>query len=151
MRKYNWKAQFYCYGVSEKIHTPLIRTKYTCIDEVEKWEIVYVIWYKLTQVAILKFDFQFALTNPESGFPLTGPTWIIKVVWGMLYAKVFQVEKEMATHSSILAWRIPGTEEPGGLPSMGSHRVGHDWSDLAAAAPSHLPPHEGFKGQSLET
>ena len=43
-------------------------------------------------------------------------------------------EKEMATHYSILAWRIPGTEEPGGLPSMGSHRVGHDWSDLAAAA-----------------
>ena len=40
----------------------------------------------------------------------------------------------MATHSSILAWRIPGTGEPGGLPSMGSHRVGHDWSDLAAAA-----------------
>ena len=36
------------------------------------------------------------------------------------------LEKEMATHSSILAWRIPGTEEPGGLPSMGSHRVGHD-------------------------
>ena len=40
----------------------------------------------------------------------------------------------MATHSSVLAWRIPGTREPGGLPSMGSHRVGHDWSDLAAAA-----------------
>ena len=40
----------------------------------------------------------------------------------------------MATHSSVLAWRIPGTEEPGGLPSMGSHRVGHNWSDLAAAA-----------------
>ena len=37
-------------------------------------------------------------------------------------------------HSSVLAWRIPGTAEPGGLPSMGSHRVGHDWSDLAAAA-----------------
>ena len=36
--------------------------------------------------------------------------------------------------SSVLAWRIPGTEEPGGLPSMGSHRVGHNWSDLAAAA-----------------
>ena len=44
------------------------------------------------------------------------------------------LEKEMATHSSVLAWRIPGMEEPGGLPSMGSHRVGHDWSDLAAAA-----------------
>ena len=41
---------------------------------------------------------------------------------------------EMATHSSVLAWRISGTGEPGGLPSMGSHRVGHDWSDLAAAA-----------------
>ena len=40
----------------------------------------------------------------------------------------------MTTHSSVLAWRIPGTGEPGGLPSMGSHRVGHDWSDLAAAA-----------------
>jgi len=40
----------------------------------------------------------------------------------------------MATHSSILAWRIPGMGEPGGLPSMGSHRVGHDLSDLAAAA-----------------
>ena len=36
------------------------------------------------------------------------------------------LEEEMATHSSVLAWRIPGTEEPGGLPSMGSHRVGHD-------------------------
>ena len=43
------------------------------------------------------------------------------------------LEKEMATHSSVLAWRIPGMGQPGGLPSMGSHRVGHDWSDLAAA------------------
>jgi len=40
----------------------------------------------------------------------------------------------MTTHSSVLAWRIPGTEEPGGMPSMGLHRVRHDWSDLAAAA-----------------
>ena len=53
--------------------------------------------------------------------------WIIaKWYRGML-------EKEMATHSSILAWRIPGTEEPGGLPSMGSHTVRHNWSSLAAA------------------
>ena len=37
------------------------------------------------------------------------------------------LEKEMATHSSVLAWRIPGMEEPGGLPSLGSHRVGHNW------------------------
>jgi len=42
------------------------------------------------------------------------------------------LEKEMATHSSVLAWRIPGMGEPCGLLSMGSHRVGHDWSDLAA-------------------
>ena len=42
--------------------------------------------------------------------------------------------KEMATHSSVLAWRIPGTEEPGGLPSLGSHRVRHDWSNLALSS-----------------
>ena len=55
------------------------------------------------------------------------------------------LEKEMATHSRVLAWRIPGTGEPGGLLSMGSHRVRHDWSDLAAAAAiasyrSEIPP-----------
>ena len=44
------------------------------------------------------------------------------------------LEKEMATHPSILAWRIPGRGEPGGLLSLGLHRVGHDWSDFAAAA-----------------
>ena len=55
------------------------------------------------------------------------------------------LEKEMATHSSVLAWRIPGTTEPGELSSMGSHRVGHDCSDLAvaaAAAASILDKHE---------
>ena len=45
-----------------------------------------------------------------------------------------RLEKEMATRSSVLTWRIPGTGEPGGLPSMGSHRVGYDWSDIAVAA-----------------
>ena len=48
----------------------------------------------------------------------------------------------MATHSRVLAWRPPGTTEPSRLPSLGSHRVGHDWSDLAAAA----IPSEGFLG-----
>ena len=52
----------------------------------------------------------------------------------------FQALEEVATHSSILAWRVPGTVEPGGLPSMGSHRVGHDWSDLAAAAAAYFSP-----------
>ena len=45
------------------------------------------------------------------------------------------LEEEMATHSNILAWRIPGKEEPGGLLSLGSHRVGHDRSDLASMHP----------------
>ena len=57
--------------------------------------------------------------------------------WGLYMTERLHfhaLEKEMATHSSILAWRIPGTGEPGGLPSMGSHRVGHNWSNLAAAA-----------------
>ena len=48
------------------------------------------------------------------------------------------LKKEMATHSSVLAWRIPGMGEPGGLPSMGSHRVGHDWNDLAAAGATEI-------------
>ena len=46
------------------------------------------------------------------------------------------LEKEMATHSSVLAWRIPGTGEPGGLLSIGSHRVGHDWSELSSSSSS---------------
>ena len=50
------------------------------------------------------------------------------------------LEKEMATHSSVLVWQIPGTGEPGGLPSMGSHKVGHDWSNLAAAVKAMVLP-----------
>ena len=48
------------------------------------------------------------------------------------------MEKEMAPHSSTPAWKIPWTEEPGGLPSLGSHRVGHDCSDLVAAAATNI-------------
>ena len=55
-------------------------------------------------------------------------TWVWSLVWED------PLKKGMATHSSVLAWRIPGTAEPGGLPSMGSHRVRHDWCDLAAVA-----------------
>ena len=60
-----------------------------------------------------------------------GQTWLSNFTFTFHF---HALEKEMATHSNVLAWRIPGTGEPGGLPSMGSHRVGHDWSDLAAAA-----------------
>ena len=49
------------------------------------------------------------------------------------------LEEEMATHSNVLAWKIPGTGEPGGLPSIGLHRAGHDLSDLTAAAYLMLP------------
>ena len=58
-------------------------------------------------------------------------TWLSDFIFTVHF---HALEKEMATHSSVLAWRIPGTGEPGGLPSLGLHRVGHDWSDLAAAA-----------------
>ena len=64
----------------------------------------------------------------------------------------------MATHSSVLAWKIPGTGEPGGLPSVGSHRVGHDLNNLAAAAAVQLValrinfPMESFKAKrALQT
>ena len=73
----------------------------------------------------------------------TGGKWYLTVICNCLSLMVSDaeltfhfhaLEKEMATHSSALAWSIPGMGEPGGLPSMGSHRVGHDWSDSAAAA-----------------
>ena len=54
------------------------------------------------------------------------------------------LEKEMATHSSVVAWRIPGMGEPGGLPSVGLHRVRHDWSDSAAAANSMWQGHDSL-------
>ena len=60
-----------------------------------------------------------------------GRTWLSDFTFTFHF---HALEKEMATRSSVLAWRVPGTGEPGGLPFMGSHRVGHDWSDLAAAA-----------------
>ena len=81
--------------------------------------------------------------------PMDGGAWWAAVhgvaksqTWLSDFTSTFHfhaLEKEMATHSSVLAWRIPGTGEPGGLPSMRSHRVRHDWSDLAAAAHIYRP------------
>ena len=55
-------------------------------------------------------------------------------IWFKVRTSIWSPLVYLTTRSSVLAWRIPGTVEPDGLPSMGSHRVGHDWSDLAAAA-----------------
>ena len=85
-----------------------------------------------------------AVMRPRSSWTLTSmskraPAWSGGGEWiGNLGLVDTNLEKAMATHSSVLAWRIPGTGEPGGLPSMGSHRVRHDWSDLAAAAGANL-------------
>ena len=62
------------------------------------------------------------------------PLPAMRETWVQSLGQEDPLEKEMATHSSILAWRIPGMGEPGGLLSMGSCRVGHDCSDLAAVA-----------------
>ena len=64
---------------------------------------------------------------------MDGGAWWAAVHWVVTERFHFHaLEKEMATYSSLLAWRIPGMGEPGGLLSMGSHRVGYDWSDSPA-------------------
>ena len=60
------------------------------------------------------------MAQTVKNLPAMQETWVQSLDWED------PLEKEMATHSSILAWDIPWTEEPGGLPSLGSHRVGHD-------------------------
>ena len=88
----------------------------------------------------------FSLHGQEDSLPLShlgSPTWeapphircliSVSCCYSTITAYCY-LEKAMATHSSTLAWRIPGMAEPGGLPSMGSHRVRQDWYDLAAAA-----------------
>ena len=77
--------------------------------------------------------------NPRDGGAWWAAVYGVAKSWTWLSDFTFTfhfhaLEKEMASHSSVLAWRIPGTGEPGGLLSMGSHRVRHDWSDAAAAA-----------------
>ena len=93
-------------------------------------------WFREGHGTLLQHS---CLENPTDG----GAWWAavhgvtVSQTWLSHFTFTFHfhaLEKEMATHSSVLAWRIPGTAEPGGLPSMESHRVGHDWSDLAAAA-----------------
>ena len=93
-------------------------------------------WGVGTQITPLQYS---CLENPMDGGAWEAAVSGVAKSWTRLSDFTFTfhfhaLEKEMATHSSVLAWRIPGKGEPGGLLSMGSHRVGHDWSDLAAAA-----------------
>ena len=90
-----------------------------------------------SRTRLRNFTFTFIDTDRYMGFPggsvVKNPPAVQDMqVWSL--DRKDPLEKEMATHSTILAWRIPWTEDPGGLLSMGSHRVGHDWGDLAAAA-----------------
>ena len=85
-----------------------------------------------SQNLVLLYDYQTLLSS-----------WLISNKSSVLVR--FQEEDGVFLITSVLAWRIPGTGEPGELPSMGSHRVGHDWSDLAAAA----GPNRSFPGGSV--
>ena len=76
----------------------------------------------------LQYSWASLVAQMVKNLPAMQETWVQSLGWKDL------LEEGMATHSNILSWRIPGSEEPGGLLSMGLHRVGHDWSDLAAAA-----------------
>ena len=96
------------------------------------------IWLLVTEGSGTPFKYS-CLENPMDGGAWWAAVHGVAKSWTRLSNCTFTfhfhaLEKEMATHSSVLGWRIPGTAEPGGLPSMGSHRVGHDWSNLAATA-----------------
>ena len=102
---YRYIYSFLCYTIGEGNGTPL---QYSCLenpmDRGAWWAADHGVAKSRTRQSDFTFTFHF-----------------------------HALEKEMATQSSVLVWRIPGTGAPAGPPSMGSHRVGHDWSDLATA------------------
>ena len=108
------------------------------------WWWVWLVWR--SKIGMLAFPDPYSLEHPkvpwmeEPGRLQSVGSLRVGHDWATSFTFHFAaLEKEMATHSSVLALRIPGTGEPSGLPSMGSHRVRHDWSDLAAAAAVLLP------------
>ena len=91
--------------------------------------------YMKHTIWLVNIILNFYIYHQKLYFHIIFRKWFKKsMLWNTLTFHFHALEKEMATHSSVLAWRISGTGEPGGLPSMGSHRVGHDWSDLAASS-----------------
>ena len=94
----------------------------TCMWNLEKW-------YKWTYSQVRNRVTDIGNRQVDKGW---GAGWLGRL--GLTYVPYHVRNRQLATHSSVLAWRIPETAEPGGLRSLGSHRVGHDWSDAAAAA-----------------
>ena len=94
------------------------------------------IYWIVTEKALATHSSALACKNPMNGGAWAEVHGVAKSrTWlsDFTFTSHFHVlEKEMATHSSVLLWRIPGMEKPGRLPSMGSHRVGHNWHDIAA-------------------
>ena len=85
-----------------------------------------IVWF------LLKKQTKVGIKKPTVSSPPRRHYYLLRFL-SLIFSRDQLVEKEMVTHSSILTWRIPGTEELDGLPSIGLHRVGHNWSDLAAA------------------
>ena len=108
--------------------------KWTTVNYGIRWEV----WCKIGEGNGIPLQYS-CLENPMDRGAWKAAVHRVAEGWTRLRDFTFTfhfqaLEKEMATHSSVLAWGIPGTGEPCGLPSMGSHRVRHDWSDLGAAA-----------------
>ena len=117
--------------------TPWAAAHQTCLSITNSQSL-----FKLTSIQSVMPSNHLILYCPLLLLPSIFPSIMVFSNESVLY------QVEMATHSSVLAWRIPGTGEPGGMPSMGSHRVGHDWSDLAAAATRDLEfqlQHQSFQ------
>ena len=129
-------------------------TRWTFVDKVmsllfnmlSRWVITFLPRSKHLLISWLQSPSAVTL-EPKKIKSATVPTSMgshrVRYNWSDL-ACMHALEKEIATHSCILTWRIPGTGQPGELPSMGSHRVWHDWRDLAAAAAAiYLPWSDG--------
>ena len=139
MSLYFWKDQRFIYVYDTKMYIIEIRLKNLKLYA-KILALIFGGWYEIRNGEgngnLLQHS---CLENPMDGGAWWAAVHGVEKSWTQLSDLTFTfhfhaLEKEMATHSSVLAWRISGTAEPSGLPSMGSHRVGHNWSDSAAAA-----------------